>query len=97
MATNRGLSLFGDSMQNLPDFVQKLSADSITPGRRPALHDNYGPVSTSTGTNVTGSTSGLSAAVCAGLTASLSVPTPVLESTSKATLDDVKPKIKVGK
>lgn len=82
-------------MHNLPGFVQKISADSITPGRMSVLTDSYGsPSSTSAGANVTESTSGLS--VCTGMSLPLTVPTPVLESTSKAPTEDVKPKVKVG-
>lgn len=99
MANNSGHhhSLFGDSIHNLPDFVQKLSADSITPGRRSVLIDSYGSASTTSGTNVTESASSFSPPLCSGMSLPISVPTPVLESTSKTAGDDVKSKIKVGK
>lgn len=87
--------MFGDGMHNLPDFVQKLSADSITPGRMALLGEGYSGASSGPCTNATGKTSGFTAAVCADMVAPPPVPTPVLESTSKANSEDVKPKIKV--
>jgi hypothetical protein len=89
---------FAGTIQNLPDFVQKLTADSITPGRMSVLNDSYGTI-----TGVGGSLSeGLSMASGSGLMLPVSaVPTPVLDTvkikSEPSFGDDVKPKIKVGK
>ncbi|XP_053384666.1 ecdysone-induced protein 78C-like [Mercenaria mercenaria] len=87
---------FAGNIQNVPDFVQKLTADSITPGRMSLLNDSYGSM-----TGVGGSvTNDLSMASGSGMLIPVSVvPTPVLDTVKIKTepifTDDVKPKIKV--
>lgn len=89
----------GGNIQNLPDFVQKLSADSITPGRMSVLTDNYGSISAGAGCV----SERLSVAAGSGMIIPLSIlPTPVLDTISIKTEpnfseDMIKPKIKLGK
>lgn len=89
---------FVGAIQNLPDFVQKLTADSITPGRMSVLNDSYGAMA-GVGGSVSDSQSMPSGS---GLMLPISVvPTPVLDTvkikSEPSFTDDVKPKIKVGK
>lgn len=102
MANSQGpRTAFSDSIQSVPDFVQKLTADSITPGRMSVLNEQYGPMSSA----ACGVSDGFSVA-SSGNTMLLPlnvVPTPVLDAptlkpeTSIATQEDIKPKIKTGK
>ncbi|KAH3887643.1 hypothetical protein DPMN_011661 [Dreissena polymorpha] len=82
---------FGMSMDNLPDFVQKLTADAITPGRMSVLSDNYGGCTSTTSCADLTEITPMSSA--SHMVIPVSIPKPVLESTSSKP-NDVKPKIK---
>jgi hypothetical protein len=93
-------NLYTGNMQNIPSFVHKLTADSITPGRMSLLIDHYGSMN-STGADKRGSLSGTDGNRTM-LPPSV-VPTPVLESPvlemttiKQEQLDDIQQKIKVG-
>lgn len=90
---------FVESIQNLPDFVQKLTADSITPGRMSVLTDNYGSMTS----GASSASEVLSMASGSGLMLPVTVvPTPVLETITVKTEpvhmeDTCTPKLKIGK
>ncbi|XP_052800237.1 ecdysone-induced protein 78C-like isoform X2 [Mya arenaria] len=82
---------YANLMHNLPDFVQKLSADSISPGRMAVLNDNYGHLSSSV-SSVT-ERPHLSEVATSSVCTARPVPMSVLQSQHSA--EDIKPKIKV--
>lgn len=89
---------YARNLQNLPNFVHKLTADSITPGRMSLLNDHYGSMSAVAGSV----TEGLSVADGNRMMLPLNVPTPALDTpASEGTIvkqepiDDAKPKVKV--
>lgn len=85
---------YGANQQNLPDFVQKLTADSITHGNMSAVLDGYGAMSGSSHP-VAGSHS---ATGSPGLARSISMPAHLMEAPTDHTpiSSGAKPKIKKG-
>ena len=82
------------NLQNLPDFVQKLTADQITHGNVSAVLDNYGAMAGMSHPMALSPNSTLNP----GLSRSVSLPTSVMDPPSHPPpiSPGAKPKIKKG-
>ena len=87
---------FDTNLQNLPDFVQKFTADHITHGNMSAVMDNYGAgaqcMATTSHPNMSLSPN---STMNPGLSRSVSMPTSVMEP-PPISPTGAKPKIKKG-